>query len=111
MPSPGMLCSLVLVRTNVSEQSSASIIRVTRIGEVRTTLKLVVFLSVRRLLLTTNDNPCSPIVVTLVMEELLFSGTSVLTRATRRTIPEDGILHSHSCENLKPYIVLTGWTL
>jgi hypothetical protein len=26
-------------------------------------------------------------------------------------IPEDGILHSHSRENLKSYIVLTGWTL
>jgi hypothetical protein len=26
-------------------------------------------------------------------------------------IPEDGILHSHSCENLKSYIALTGWTV
>jgi hypothetical protein len=26
-------------------------------------------------------------------------------------IPEDGILHSHRLENLKSYIVLTGWTL
>jgi hypothetical protein len=26
-------------------------------------------------------------------------------------IPEDDILHSHCRENLKSYIVLTGWTL
>jgi hypothetical protein len=34
--------------------------------------------------------------------------TSVLTRATRRNIPEDSILHSHSRENIKSYITLTG---
>jgi hypothetical protein len=32
------------------------------------------------------------------------SETSVLTRATRRHIPDDSILHSHSRENLKFYI-------
>jgi hypothetical protein len=26
-------------------------------------------------------------------------------------IPEDDILHSHGCENLKSYIALTGWAL
>jgi hypothetical protein len=26
-------------------------------------------------------------------------------------IPEDGVLHSHRCENFKSYIALTGWTL
>jgi hypothetical protein len=38
-------------------------------------------------------------------EELRFSETLILTRATWRNIPENGILHSHHSENLKSYIV------
>jgi hypothetical protein len=38
MASSGMLRRVALVRTNVSEERSASIIRVTRIGELGTAL-------------------------------------------------------------------------
>jgi hypothetical protein len=47
----------------------------------------------------------------MMMEVLSSSETSVLTRATRRNIPEYGILHSHRRENFKSYTALTGWTL
>jgi hypothetical protein len=80
-----MLCRVVLVRTDDSEELSASIIRVTKIG-------FVFLRSVRRLLVTSNFVPSSEIIVSLSMEALSSSEESVLTKTTGRNIPEDGIL-------------------
>jgi hypothetical protein len=66
---------VALVRTEVLEDCIASIIRVARIG------------------------------VTLMMGPIHFPGKSVLTRAKRREIPGDRIIHCHRRENPKSYIV------
>jgi hypothetical protein len=82
MASSEMLGCVALVRTDVSKEHSASIIRVTRIGEL-VTLDVI---SNRRTLRRNTE--------------------SFLTRATRRNIPEDAILHSHHCEYLISYILI-----
>jgi hypothetical protein len=100
MASSGMLRRVALVRTDVSEELSASFIRVTRIGGLGTTLAVT---SNRRTLRKNSILPSSSILVTLMKDALRSSETSVLTRATRCNIPEDAILHSHCREKLKSY--------
>jgi hypothetical protein len=92
MPSSGILRRVALVRTDVSQG-----------------IHFVFLRSVRRLVVTANAVPSSTILVTMMREVLRSSETSVLTRATRRNIPEDGILHNHRRENLKSYVALTGY--
>jgi hypothetical protein len=67
-----MLRRVALVRTDVSES----------------------LCSVRQLLVTASVVPRSPILVTLMKEALSASETSVLTRATRRNIPETPFFNS-----------------
>jgi hypothetical protein len=48
---------------------------------------------VLRLLVTANVVPMSPSLFTLMMEAIRSSEPSVLTRATRRRIADDGVRH------------------
>jgi hypothetical protein len=76
MASSGMLRRVALVRTDLSEELSASFVRVARNGELGTTLAGTSNgRSVRQLLVTASVVPSSPILVTLMMEVLHSSET------------------------------------
>jgi hypothetical protein len=85
MPSSVMLRRVAFVRTDISEELSASNV------------------SVCRLLVAANV-PSSAILVTLTMEAVRSSENSALTRDTRHNIQQDAIFHSRRLENLKSYM-------
>jgi hypothetical protein len=131
-----MLCCAVLVRTDVSEELSASIIRATRIGELGTldySRDRIAYIIMERI---------SEVGTTLIMEAICSYETSeqrtgnnvnricqflviandvpgslilyfLLMKAVSSfgTKAQEGIPHSHGRENLKSYIALTGWAL
>jgi hypothetical protein len=92
-----MLCRVALVSTDVSEELSAFFIKVTRIGELGTTLavpsnRCTLGISSQRMSVDSYGYvPSSPILVTLMMEALTSSEMSVPTRGTRRNISEGAI--------------------
>jgi hypothetical protein len=78
MPFSGILRPVALIRTDVSGE---------RIASIRCLL---------RLLVTANAVASSPILLTLMIEVIRSSETSVLTRVKRRNILDGGILNEKS---------------
>jgi hypothetical protein len=76
------------IRIHVSKEFIVIIVKVERISFFRTVLQLLV---------APNDVSDSLIISTLMMKAIYSSETSVLTRATCRHIPEDGILLVSFC--------------
>jgi hypothetical protein len=97
MPSSGMLHRATFIGTEVLDERSAPIIKVISIDELRTTL------AERWLLVTANVVSSKPILVILIMKGLRSYEASALTRATRRNIPEDGILERNQVSEISRF--------
>jgi hypothetical protein len=102
-----MLRRVAVVRIDVLDEYITSIIKVTRIVELGTTLTVAsnrkLFLRSVLLLLVTANVSSSLIIFTMMIEAIRCSETSAHTKATRRHIPGDDILHCHRGENIKSY--------
>jgi hypothetical protein len=99
MPFSRLWHSVGFVGTDVSEECVASILKVQRTSVFGTTL------TVNIKLFATYCYRFSSLLIlsTLKMQARRSSETSVLTRPTRRHIPNDGILHDHRRENSISY--------
>jgi hypothetical protein len=113
-PSSSISRCVALVRTEVSQERIACIIRVERISELGTMLTVTSILNT--LHIASGSSQCSSLLVTaylisgslilstFMMEAISSTETSVLTRDTRRHNPEDDILLSHRIQD--PQILL-----
>jgi hypothetical protein len=99
MASYEMLRHVAFVRTDFLEERIFSIVMVTRIDELGLFPR-----SLLRLLITDNFVSSSSIYVTLMMEPILSSEKSFLTKAALRHITKGGSLHSLPSESFKFYI-------
>jgi hypothetical protein len=86
MAVTGIFSSVVLVRSDVSEERIAFISRLTTHGDQGTTI-----------VITNNVVLSSPIRVTLMMEVILHSETSIGIKTTLRNIQEDAVLRNMLC--------------
>jgi hypothetical protein len=114
-----MLCRVVLARTDVSEENVAILIRVRWISDLGIALAITsnCQFSSSQLLVATNV-PSLVILVSLMMEMIYSSETSVVTRATRHNIKKTAcftscLLHKvilnyktvHTCNSWRTFAV------
>jgi hypothetical protein len=86
---------VALVIKDVSEECIVSSTNPTRIGELGSTLA-VFLLSMLRFLVTANIVPISPNIVTLIVEDIRSTETSIPIRTTQHNIQKNGVLHQTS---------------